>query len=189
MSDKRVVEEHEQTEKVTEYVVFPEHSQRTESELFRANKHKLVHELNLPCFKCAMKSYPNHPPPEAYQNREVHHWLVEWAAWNAVDPAKVQYLLDNGFFDAYGFSAQMKGQPFESPDDIRNLIVLCERHHRDGHVGVHHSTAPEWLSDLVAKDGVDILLTDEEWRLLASGQAELGDDGKLIMKEAQAHHA
>ncbi|MCL6443638.1 MAG: hypothetical protein K6T83_09315 [Alicyclobacillus sp.] len=190
MSDKRVVEEHEQTERFEEHVVTPKHDDRDhESELFRRNKHLLVHEMNLPCFKCAMKAWPDKPPPEAYEGREVHHYIVEWSKEKAVDLQKLQHLFDSGFFDPYGFSAKMRGQSVESVDDIRNLVILCSRHHRGKGIGIHNSTAPEWLSDLVAKDGVDILLTDEEWRLLASGQAELGDDGKLIMKEAQAHHA
>lgn len=175
MSD---VKQHEQTQRDEEYVVFPEHAQRTESTLFRQNKHRLVHEMNLPCFKCAVK-HSGSPPPEAYEHREVHHYLCEWSAFNAVDPTKVQHLLDSGFFDPYGFAAQMKGQPFESPDDIRNLLVLCEKHHRDGSVGIHHSTTPEWLSDMTAHDGVDILLTRTEWTELSSGKASISEDGQL----------
>jgi len=176
------VQEHEQTERNEEYVVYPQHEQRTESELFRHNKRQLVHEMNLPCFKCATKFKPDNPPDSAYEHREVHHWLCEWAAWNAVDPMKVQNLLDSGFFDPYGFSAKMKGQPFDSPDDIRNLIVLCLECHRSSGVGIHHATAPEWLSDMVAKQGTDILLTRDEWLLLADGKAQLNDNGKLVQK-------
>jgi hypothetical protein len=172
------VKQHEQTQRDEEYVVFPEHAQRSESELFRKNKHKLVHEMNLPCFKCNVKSGGN-PPPEAFEHREVHHYLVEWSAFNAVDPVKVQHLLDNGFFDPYGFAAQMKGQPFESPDDIRNLLVLCQKHHRQASVGIHHATAPEWLSDMVAKDGVDILLTKQQWADLMAGKTVLSESGQL----------
>lgn len=186
MANHRVVDEHEQTNTVKEYVVWPKHEPREESKLYKANKEKLIDEMNLPCFKCAMKAWPDKPPPSSYTNREVHHYVVEREAWNAVDPKKVQYLFDNGFFDPYGFSAKMRGQPVESPDDIRNLVVLCEQHHRHAHVGIHHSTAPNWLSDMVAKNGVDILLTEEEWRLLASGRAELGDDGRIITKEGKA---
>lgn len=174
------VKQHEQTERAEEYVIYPDHEQRSESDLFRKNKHLLVKEKNLPCFKCMLKH--GTPPPEAFEHREVHHYLVEWATFKAVDPVKVQNLLDSGFFDPYGFAAQMKGQPFESPDDLRNLLVLCASHHRESGVGIHHSSAPEWLSDLVAKDGVDILLTKAEWNDLHSGKLEISEDGHLVQK-------
>lgn len=175
------VKQHEQAGRIEEYIIYPEHSQRTESELFKKNKDKLIKELNLPCFKCASKSN-SILPSEAYEHREVHHWLVEWATFNAVDPKKVQHLLDSGFFDPYGFAVKMKGESFESPDDIRNLLVLCAKHHRESGVGIHHSSAPEWLSDLVAKDGVNILLTKEEWADLAAGKLEIATDGHLVKK-------
>jgi hypothetical protein len=183
VGDKKVVEAHEQTQRVEEHAIFPSHEQRTESELFRHNKHKLVHDMNLPCFKCNIKHNGN-PPPSAYEHREVHHGLVEWSAWHAVDPAKVQTLLDGGFFDPYGFAKQMHGQPFESPDNLRNLIVLCATCHRSEGVGIHHATMPEWMSDMVALDGVDILLTKDEWNLLVTLKAVIAEDGHLVLKES-----
>lgn len=159
---KHTVKAHEQTERAEEYVMFPEHVQRSESPLFTNNKHMLVKEMKLPCFKCNLKHAGN-PPQEAFEHLEVHHWLVEWASFNAIEPQRAQQLLDSGFFDPYGFAAKMKGQPFESPDDLRNLVVLCAKHHRDPHVGIHHATMPEWLSDLLTKEGQNVLLTKEEY--------------------------
>lgn len=170
---------HEQTESDTEHVLYPEHDERTVSPEFRTVRKLLIDARNEPCWKCVQKAWPDPPPPTAYVSREVHHYLVEWAAWKAVNGAKVQRLLDGGFFDPYGFAAQDKGKPFESPDDRRNMLVLCAIHHRQEGVGIHHATAPEWLSDALANEGVDILLSKEEWALLAAKEAAIGEDGKL----------
>lgn len=79
LMDKRksnLVEAHEEVIKFTEVVVTPEHIERSESELFRDNKHVLVKKMDLPCFRCGSKD-----------EREVHH-IIEWSKWNVVDPKK-----------------------------------------------------------------------------------------------------
>lgn len=178
------VEQHTQTDRLEEHVAYPHHPNRKASYLYVKNHKTLVKQMNLPCFKCFMKTIDGPLPAKAYEKREVHHYLLEWATWNAVDPRKVQKILDNGFFDPYGFAAKMKGQPFESPDDIRNLFVLCHEHHMDHSIGIHHTDGPLWLSDMVAKDGIDILLSKEEWTLLNEGKAELNDEGRVIILES-----
>lgn len=50
----------------------------------------------------------------------------------------------------------MTGQPVESPDDIRNLLVLCETHHRGVDTGVHKLTFPIWLPQRAAQQGQEI---------------------------------
>lgn len=50
----------------------------------------------------------------------------------------------------------MDGKPIESPDDIRNLVVLCETHHRGVNKGVHDLTMPIWFPQRAVKAGVEI---------------------------------
>lgn len=145
---------HDQVETFREDVIYPEHAQRTESPLFAQNKRTLVQKLNTPCFVCGSSD-----------KREVHHFIVEWAMWDEADPQKVLDVAHH--FDIYGYAAQLGDKPIESPDDIRNLMVLCGEHSIDGQVvagghhrgvdcGIHRLTFPTWIGQKIAKAGVTI---------------------------------
>ena len=136
------VQAHEQDDTVRERVLYPEHVQRTESAAFRDNKHILVKKLRLGCWVCGTR-----------EKLEVHH-LHEWALWPKLDAEKVLEFLR--CFDPYGFSRHMGEAPVESPDDIRNLLVLCEEHHRGVDTGVHKLTYPIWLPQRAVKPGEEI---------------------------------
>jgi len=91
MSDHPTTPAHEQHESFHEDILYPEHVQRTESSEFRANKHLLVHQLDLGCWICGSK-----------QDREVHHFASEWSLWDSLDPALV---LDTVLhIDPYGYA-------------------------------------------------------------------------------------
>ncbi|HDR9163605.1 TPA: hypothetical protein QDB28_004009 [Burkholderia vietnamiensis] len=144
---------HEVKHTFTEYVETPDHEKRTESALFRKNKRTLVRQLGLGCWICGRKESP-----------EVHH-LHEWSVWGALDPEKVLDTLH--VFDPYGYTHNMGDMPIESPDDIRNLLVLCGEceidgvpvpggHHRGIDAGVHDVTFPTWVAQRAVKDGMSI---------------------------------
>lgn len=144
---------HEEAHTVHEVVEFPGHEARTESSEFRKNKRILVKQLDLPCWICGSRDA-----------REVHH-LHEWSLWPALDPEKVLDTLH--VFDPYGYTHKMGEQPIESPDDIRNLLVLCGHHeingvpvpgghHRGVDLGVHDLTMPTWLALKSVKPGIEI---------------------------------
>ncbi len=135
---------HEQRETITIDVEYPEHAQRTESAEFSQNKRTLVHKLNTPCFCC-----------EGLENREVHHWCIEWAEWENADPTKVLRKMHQ--MDIYGYAALYGDKPVESPDDIRNLVVICAKCHRGKGTGIHLVPFPNWISQVVAKKGVTVL--------------------------------
>ena len=145
---------HDQVETFREDVVYPAHAQRTESPEFGRNKRQLVQKLDLPCFVCGSRDA-----------REVHHYIVEWAMWDEADPDKVLEVAHH--FDIYGFAEKMGDQPIQSPDDVRNLMVLCGSHSLDGQViegghhrgvdcGIHRLTFPTWIGQKIAKAGVTI---------------------------------
>lgn len=137
-----MTEGHDEKHTFTEFIDYPAHETRTESAEFRANKRRLVKQLDIGCWICGSK-----------ENREVHH-IHEWSLWNALDPEKVLNSLHA--FDPYGYTHAGGDKPIESPDDLRNLVVICEVHHRGIGTGVHALTMPIWLPQRAVKKGVSI---------------------------------
>lgn len=144
---------HEMKHTITEFIEIPDHAERKESAMFSRNKRTLVRQLDLPCWVCGNRDA-----------REVHH-VHEWALWGALDPAKVLDTLH--VFDPYGYTHNAGAQPIESPDDIRNLLVLCGHceidgvpvpggHHRGVDAGVHNLTLPTWIAQRAVKPGLSI---------------------------------
>lgn len=154
---------HEQKHTVTEFVIYQDHDQRTESTLFRRNRRTLVRQLDLPCWICGNRDA-----------REVHH-IHEWALWPSLDPEKVLDTLH--VFDPYGYTHHLGDMPIETPDDIRNLLVLCGHceidgvsvpggHHRGVNAGVHELTFAVWVAQRAVKPGISITQAIEHVREL-----------------------
>jgi hypothetical protein len=133
------VKQHEQVLHLVVAEELPPHEKRTESALFRKNKKLLVKDHKLPCFACKAKS-----------ELQVHH-MVEWATWNWIDTNKMVDRLSA--FDPYGFSKMYHGKDIESPDDIRNLIVLCQPCHTGAGKGIHFVPLPIWLPQACVQEG------------------------------------
>lgn len=144
MTDKPDTAAHEVDEHLEVDVEYPEHVQRTESAEFAANKRMLIQKLDTPCFSCGSK-----------ENREVHHFVTEWALAAVADWDKVFKLVHH--FDIYGFAAQLGDKPISGPDDIRNLVVICEPCHRGAMRGIHLVPFPDWIGQVMAKDGTTVL--------------------------------
>jgi len=127
----------------------PAHDRRRDSALFRRNKKFIRDECGSPCWVCGSKT-----------GLEVHH-VFEWAFWNAMHPKKVTNILNAiEFYDADYLSRAKSSDilkkrlesvasrkpVIDTPDDIRNLVVLCRKHHRLKHTGIHTITFPIWLA-------------------------------------------
>ena len=134
--------EHEVKRTIHEDIEYPDHEKRTESSEFNRNKRLMVKQLDLPCWICGSKDA-----------REVHH-IHEWSLWAALDQDKVLSSLHA--FDPYGYTHTAGDKPIESPDDIRNLVVLCEMHHRGENTGVHDLTMPIFFPQRAVKEGMSI---------------------------------
>lgn len=130
---------HLQRKTVEEDIYYPEHEPRKASSLYRHNHALLVHHLKEGCWICGTR-----------EKLETHHWH-EWAEWQDLDPAKVRAALLQ--LDFYGFSRRMADEPVVSPDDVRNLVVLCADHHRHREKGVHDLTFPIWLAQRAVLPG------------------------------------
>jgi len=148
----------------------PAHDKRRESALFRANKKFIRDECGAPCWVCG-----------ATDKLEVHH-VFEWAFWNALDPRKVTNILqaiefyDEDYLSTAKDTARLRQQlsdlvkkkpVINSPDDARNLVVLCDEHHRLKGTGVHTVSFPLWLA-LAAVPLKDAVLTKEQLLIAVS---------------------
>jgi|GEM_PF-447345 len=135
---------------IQEYWI-PTHEARRESALFARNKKFLRDQCKLPCWVCgAGKSKST--------ALEVHH-VFEWALWNAMDHRRVTAILEvlDFYEDGYlakgkdraalveALEAAKKSGPLKTPDDIRNLVVFCQEHHRSKGIGVHMISFPIWV--------------------------------------------
>lgn len=130
-NSKKMVEQHRQTREIEEIVIYPEHAQRKESKEFKESKKRLKEDGHYKCWICG-----------ATENLQVHHFGAEWALANDCDFDKLKdFLL---LFDVYGYSNLLKDKPLTSPDDIRNMMVLCEEHHTKKIRGIHETTFPIW---------------------------------------------
>lgn len=131
---------HEVKTTIVEEIDYPDHAKRTTSEEFHKNR-KMFLDREDGCWICG-----------SHDNLEIHH-LIEWSLFPAIDTAKMQQVLK--MLDHYGFSVA-DNSPIKSPDDKRNLLVLCENHHRGRNNGIHALTYPVWLAQKCTKDGIDI---------------------------------
>lgn len=139
---------------ITEFVNIPDHEERTTSAEFIRNRKILINNRKIGCIIC-----------NSQKKQEAHH-LHEWALWNALDPRKVLETLK--VLDFHGYVAKDPNTPITSPDDIRNLAILCGEytdadgvvvaggHHRGVNLGVHALTFPTWVAQKSVKDGLSI---------------------------------
>lgn len=156
----------------------PAHEKRRESVLFKSNKKLIRDDCGAPCWICG-----------ATDDLEVHH-VFEWAFWNALDRRKVTDILHAiEFYDTdYTALAQdasrlrqhlselAKQKPvLDSPDDARNLVVLCREHHRLKFTGIHTVSFPLWLA-IAAVPVKNAVLTREQLMLAVARVSALDQE-------------
>ena len=113
--------------------------ERVESQLFRANKIKLKEEGHGSCFICGTTEKIN-----------THHMMCPYAKQKEVDYDKLKSVCE--VVDVYGYAEQMKSISITSVDDIRNLINVCEGHHKRADHGIHNVPFADWLIQKVRVD-------------------------------------
>ncbi|MEM0174030.1 MAG: hypothetical protein QXI16_05960 [Sulfolobaceae archaeon] len=122
------MDEHEVKEDIQIDIYYPDHPPRKESELFRKSRQHLIDELDTPCFICGSK-----------EDRELHHYYVEWAEADAIDwNGKIR--TDHPNFDWSKFKS-----PEDFVDSEYNMMVLCKKHHRLKDHGIHMMPYPNWI--------------------------------------------
>jgi hypothetical protein len=130
---------------LTEEVWYPPHTARTASHEYRRVHMHLVYELDEPCWICGVRQSEQAPRV----HNETHHWHVEWALANGIDPARI--LAD---FPEMGEATEPALRQWL--DSEGNMLVLCPTHHRSGLTGIHMITYPAWVGQRWLRSGHDI---------------------------------
>lgn len=133
------VKQHIIKELLTVEEIVPEHEQRKESPEFAKNRKRLIEDGHNKCYVCGCT-----------EKLEAHHYGIEWCEANIADWDKVKEFLSE--FDIYGYSKVLKDQPIISPDDIRNLMMICKHHHTAVLTGIHETPFPIWVSQKLCKE-------------------------------------
>lgn len=143
---------HGQGRRLTETVWYPEHQSRKASAEYRAVHHRLIYEMDEPCWICGVRNSTLGDPqqnPRGATAMETHHWHVEWALANSIDPAKI--VAD---FPALGTADD--GHLRQWLDGEGNMLVLCDACHRHGLYGIHSITYPAWQAQRWQRAGWDL---------------------------------
>lgn len=111
---------------------------RVESLLYKANRARLFADGFGFCFICGSK-----------EQLQAHHVLCPYAKQNEIDYDVLTDLVSR--IDFYGYGRSMFGQPVTSVDDIRNLVILCEAHHKRADHGIHNVPFADWLMQKARK--------------------------------------
>jgi hypothetical protein len=122
---------------------------------------------------------------------------VRSSFWNAMNPKKVTNILnaiefyDDDYVGKAIHSAKLRNaikkteqlKPIiDTPDDIRNLVVFCRKHHRLKLTGIHTISLPIWLAicAVPARSGIlskkQILLAAERVKVLDEELASIAEN-------------
>jgi hypothetical protein len=147
------VEEHYQRVTLQEYLLYPEHEQRTASSQYRKTRKRLVDEEDSPCLVCGVRKSTlgkKRQNPFAATQMETHHRMVEWALIAAIDLDRFNERVvarfrlrrpDNETYSDDFTQAEMEAWIDHHED---NLWVLCDKHHRAPYMGIHALSQPTW---------------------------------------------
>ncbi len=141
--------EHMEMRTLKDWVVDPDHADRTTSAEFRASVERLKEDGHYKCYICG-----------GTDSLQVHHRALEYMFTNVGDLSKVKDFCEE--WDLYGYGRLLKERPMLSKDDIRNQMVLCQKHHtgvdhEDGGsgTGIHEMTFSSWIIQKLCLDGAD----------------------------------
>ena len=156
MTDKIVdngeVAEHVERLSLTEIMITPEHEKRKESKLFKESKKRLKADGHYRCYICGCE--------DSKENKlQAHHYGAEWSMSSIVDYQKLKLFCEE--WDLYGYGRLMKNILMDSPDDVRNFMILCANHHveinktANNPTSIHHMTFPYFIMQKLSLDGLD----------------------------------
>ncbi len=133
------------TRTLTESIYYPAHDPRKASAEYKRVHHHLVYDLDEACWICGVRQSQL---PRGEHN-ETHHWHVEWALANRIDPAKI-------IADFPDLREADDAHLREWLDSEGNMLVLCSQCHRGGMRGIHMITYPAWVAQRWLRDGHNI---------------------------------
>ena len=130
---------HMTKEEVASIEMTPPHAPRVETEAYRKSHHYLVVTQDKPCQICGVRQSTLADParnPFGAKAMETHHYPIERSLVDACDPTKVH--------QAY---PEVIDEPtlLAFVDSPRNLVVLCDVHHRSLRLGIHHLLTQDFV--------------------------------------------
>jgi hypothetical protein len=152
------IAEHTEVINLKDIVITPEHADRKASPEFERSIERLKEDGHYVCWVTGLMDGDKYPDGEEVK-LQVHHVGCEWSLQGFVDYAKLKTFLET--FDVYGYGRLMKNIPLTSVDDIRNQMVLGQRHHTgvnkeaNNATGIHDLVFPMWIIQALAKKNED----------------------------------
>lgn len=144
---------HPTMEQVASIELTPPHAARTETPEYKKSHDYLVNQQDKPCLVCGVsKSTLKDPAKNVFGAKamETHHYPIEWSLQDACDPDKVHK------FYPEVIDRETLAKFVDSP---RNLVVLCDVHHRSTATGIHHLLVQDWVILPFLFDGYSIAAT------------------------------
>jgi hypothetical protein len=156
MKENHIVVAHIESRTIKDFVIDPDHGQRSESEVFRKAKQRLKEDGHFKCYICG-----------STEHLQVHHRASEYMFKNITDYDKLKEFCEE--WDLYGYGRLLKNQPINTVDDIRCQMVLCQKHHtgvdhennKTG-TGIHDLTFPSWIIQKLCLEGANPIPQDGE---------------------------
>ncbi|HEX9078100.1 MAG TPA: hypothetical protein VF795_00850 [Desulfuromonadaceae bacterium] len=142
------VAEHVETINLKVVEIVPGHPDRKATPEFNRSVAKLRADGHDCCWLCGSK-----------EKLQVHHFIGEDCEAGVIDLAKAE--AKALCLDPYGYNRASDHAPFDSVDDYRNMMVLCQAHHTGVNAtagnptGIHNTPFPEWILQGVCRDGED----------------------------------
>lgn len=119
MTEKKIVQAHDDIKRLIEISHYEEHAKREESAEFREAKKKF-HEMGAKCWI---------DNKHCCAGIEIHHNIVEYSASSEIDWER--------------FHADHPD--IKDVDSFEQMLPLCEVHHRGKFHGIHSITYPIWV--------------------------------------------
>ena len=161
--------------------MYPAHDVRRASAEYRHVHHKLIVEMDEPCWICGFRHSDWVKLSDVAEKRarqlETHHSELEWAAEKAfeTDPAMLAKIIEdlNGQhpqeYLATVVSDLHERVHGSDPAALRefldgegNMLVLCATHHRGALTGIHAVTYPAWKLQRFQRPGGFAFITQPQ---------------------------
>jgi len=154
---------------ISEVVITPDHGDTRDTAEMRKSKKRLREDGHYKCLVCG-----------GTDDLQVHHHGCEYSLEGICDFELLKEYCET--HDIYGYGKLMKNIPITSIDDIRNCMVLDQKHHTGvDHAtggtgtGIHQMTGPIFNIQMIAKKGY--MPIPQDGQSIADVQEALKDAG------------
>jgi hypothetical protein len=179
--DHRTVEHvHETHEASATIEMSPPHSPRVETAAFRKSRKFLLEVKRQGCAICGVTIDTLSDPAKnifGAKTLEAHHTPIEFSTQDACDPMKVHLdypeVIDRETLAAF-------------VDSPRNLVILCDQHHRSVDRGIHHVLVPDFWVQKYLLDGYQLTATAADAAAVEAHDEQIEQSAGLEVAEDKA---